>query len=197
MIEGGRLARLRTPTTAGDRRHRAIAKPGLRPEKSRCCGAVWKCPRSTRFMSMSRCSRPPCNSLNHFASDLRASLGAVGCDLEGNPRAVHTPQLPPFGKQARDESRKSSDLATEKAGKDFRLCSSARSSTKMPAVPLRLSRPYVAFPSSYPDEVQTIEIDIAVVALPDVPESSCPPTRNVWPVTLGITAVALRYQLVH
>jgi hypothetical protein len=36
--------------------------------------------------------------------------------------------------------------------------------------PLGLSRPEIAFPSSRPDEAQTVEIDIAVMAVPDVPE---------------------------
>jgi hypothetical protein len=36
--------------------------------------------------------------------------------------------------------------------------------------PLGLSRPEIAFPSAHPDEAQTVEIDVAVMALPDVPE---------------------------
>src|SRR6266516_5757989 len=36
--------------------------------------------------------------------------------------------------------------------------------------PLGLSRPEIAFPSSHADEAQTVEIDIAVMAMPDVPE---------------------------
>ena len=35
---------------------------------------------------------------------------------------------------------------------------------------LDLSSPEIAFPSSHADEAQTVEIDIAVMAIPDVPE---------------------------
>jgi hypothetical protein len=36
--------------------------------------------------------------------------------------------------------------------------------------PLDLSSPQIAFPSSYADEAQTVEFDIAVMATPDMPE---------------------------
>jgi hypothetical protein len=36
--------------------------------------------------------------------------------------------------------------------------------------PLGLSRPEIAFPSSHPDEAQTVEIDLSEMTTPDVPE---------------------------
>ena len=106
----------------------------------------------------------------HFASDLRSPAGAVGRDLEGNARALYAPQLPAFGEQRSDESRKSSDLAAENAGKHLRLALVGALVNEDAGRPLSLSRPEIAFPSSHPNEAQTIEIDIAVMALPDVPE---------------------------
>src|SRR5262249_10404012 len=94
----------------------------------------------------------------------------VGRDLEGDPRALHAPELPAFGEQRSDESRKSSDLAAENPGKHLRLALVGAIVDEDPGAPLGLPRPQIAFPSSHPDEAQTVEIDIAVMALPDVPE---------------------------
>ena len=106
----------------------------------------------------------------HFAGDLRSPLGAVGRDLEGDLRPLHATQLPAFGEQRSDESRKSSDLAAENAGKHVRLALVGAVVNENAGRPLSLPRPEIAFPSSHPDEAQTVEIDIAVMAMSDVPE---------------------------
>ena len=38
--------------------------------------------------------------------------------------------------------------------------------------PLNLPRPEIAFPSPHPDEAETVEVDVAVVATLDVPEEN-------------------------
>src|SRR5262249_60485378 len=106
----------------------------------------------------------------HLAGDLGSPLGAVGRDLEGDSRALHAPQLAAFGEQRSDESRKPSDLAAENAGKYLRLALVGAIVDEDASAPLGLSCPEIAFPSSPPHEAQTVEIDIAVMALPDVPE---------------------------
>src|SRR5262249_25460761 len=88
----------------------------------------------------------------------------------GDPRALHAPQLPAFGEQRSDESRKPSDLATENAGKHLRLALVGAIVDEDAGAPLGLPCPEIAFPSSHPAEAQTVEIDIPVMALPDVPE---------------------------
>src|SRR5215831_18302390 len=85
-------------------------------------------------------------------------------------RALHAPELPAFGEQRSDDSRESSDLAAENAGKHLRLALVGALVDEDAGAPLGLPCPEVAFPSSHPDEAQTAEIDIAVMALPDVPE---------------------------
>src|SRR6266404_5652980 len=106
----------------------------------------------------------------HFAGNLRSPPGAVGRDLEGDPRPLHAPDLPAFGEQRGDESRKSPDVAAENAGKHLRLALVGAVVDEDAGHPLRLSRPEIAFPSSHPDEAQTVETDVAVMAMPDVPE---------------------------
>src|SRR6516165_6311984 len=106
----------------------------------------------------------------HFAGDLRSPLGAVGRDLERDARALDAPDLPAFREQRSHESRKSSDLAAENAGKHLRLALVGTLVDEDTGAALGLSRPEIAFPSSHPDEAQTVEIDVAVMALPDVPE---------------------------
>src|SRR5262245_1699214 len=106
----------------------------------------------------------------HLAGDLVSPLATVGRDLERDPRALHAPQLPAFGEQRSDESRKPSDLAAENAGKHLRLALVGAIVDEDAGAPLGLPCPEIAFPSSHPHEAQTVQIDIAVMALPDVPE---------------------------
>ena len=93
----------------------------------------------------------------HFAGDLRSPIGAVGRDLEGDLCAFHAPHLPAFVEQRSDESRKSSDLAAENAGEHFRLALVGAIVDEEAGATLGLSCPEIAFPSSYPDEAQTVE----------------------------------------
>src|SRR5262249_58164152 len=106
----------------------------------------------------------------NVGGDVRSPLGTVGRDLKGDPRALHAPQLPAFGEQRSDESRKPSDLATKNAGKHLRLALVGAIVDEDAGAPLGLPRPEIAFPSSHPDEAQTVEIDITVMALPHMPE---------------------------
>src|SRR6516162_8003532 len=96
----------------------------------------------------------------HFAGDLRSPLGAVGRDLERDARALDAPDLPAFREQRSHESRKSSDLAAENAGKHLRLALVGTLVDEETGAALGLSRPEIAFPSSHPDEAQTVEIGL-------------------------------------
>src|SRR5205807_4634150 len=94
----------------------------------------------------------------------------VGRELEGDPRALHAPELPAFGEQRSYESWKSSDMAAKNAGKHLRLALVGTVVDEDAGRPLGLPRPEIAFPSSHPDEAQIVEINIAVMAMSDVPE---------------------------
>src|SRR5262249_42529996 len=116
----------------------------------------------------SQCLRPGL----HFSSDLRSPPGTVRRDLEGNPRALDTTDLPAFGEQRGDESRKSSDVTAEDTRKHLRLAFVRAVVDEDASAPLGLSCPEITFPSSHSDEAQTVEIDIAEVALSDMPEQN-------------------------
>jgi hypothetical protein len=61
-------------------------------------------------------------------------------------------------------------MAAENAGKHLRLALVGAVVDEDASGPLGLSRPEIAFPSSHPDEAQTVEVDIVVMATPDMPE---------------------------
>ena len=83
-------------------------------------------------------------------------MGTVRRDFKGDPCAFNASDLAAFGKQRSDESRKSSDLAAENAGKHFRLALVGAVVNEDAGGPLGPSRPEIAFPSSHSDEAQTI-----------------------------------------
>jgi hypothetical protein len=51
-----------------------------------------------------------------FARDLGPPMGAVRCYIKNDLCTLNTSDLPAFGKQRADKSRKSPDMATEDAG---------------------------------------------------------------------------------
>src|SRR5262249_7468160 len=63
-----------------------------------------------------------------------------------------------------------SGLGGEEARKHLRLALIGAIVDEDAGAPLGLPCPEIAFPSSHPHEAQTVEIDIAVMALPDVPK---------------------------
>src|ERR1700730_10528314 len=124
----------------------------------------------------------------HFAGDLHSPLGAVGRDLKAYPSALHAPHLPASSEQGRDESRKSSDLAAENAGKHLGLAVIGAIVEEDACASLDLARPEIAFPSPHADEAQTVEIDIAIMAIPDVPEKDRLAEAVVWGLGKGAGA---------
>ena len=95
-----------------------------------------------------------------FARDLGSPIGAVRCYIKNDPRTFNASDLPAFGEQRSDESRKPSDLPAENAGKHFRLALVGAIVDEDAGAPLGLPCPEIAFPSSHPDEAQTVEIDM-------------------------------------
>jgi hypothetical protein len=93
-----------------------------------------------------------------------------GAIFEGDPCALNAPQLPAFGEQRSDESRKPSDLAAENPREHLGLALIRAIVNEDAGATLGLSCPEIAFPFSHPNEAQTVEIDIAVTTMPDVPE---------------------------
>src|SRR5262245_11669110 len=121
----------------------------------------------------SRNARWPSQGLGpgfYFASNLRSPLTAVGRDLESDPRTLDAPALSDLGEQRSDDSRKSSDIAAEKAGKHLSLAIIRAVVDEDTGGALDLSRPEIAFPSCHADEAHTVDIDVAVMAMLDVPE---------------------------
>src|SRR5262245_35153914 len=106
----------------------------------------------------------PAISVPHWARS-----GAI---LERDSRALHAPQLPAFGEQRSDESRKSSDLAAENARKDLRLPLVGALVDENAGATFGLPCPEIAFPFPHPNEAQSVEIDITVMATLDVPEQN-------------------------
>jgi hypothetical protein len=99
-------------------------------------------------------------------------MAAVGCQLEADPGALHTSDLPAFGEQPGDARRKSPDCAAENAGQQLGLARVGALVDEEASGSRDLARPEVAFPSANPDEAQATEIDIAVMAVPDMPEQN-------------------------
>src|SRR5262249_29024950 len=106
----------------------------------------------------------------HLAGDLGSPAGAVRRDLERDPRALDATDLPAFGEEPRDESRKAAALAAENARKHLGLTRTGALIDENAGVPFDLSGPEIAFPPAHPDEAQAVETDVVVMAAPDVPE---------------------------
>src|SRR5262249_33667616 len=106
----------------------------------------------------------------HFARDFCSPLSAVGRDLIGDPRTLRTPKLPTFRKKCGDETQESYCTSAENEGKPLRLTLVGALVDKDAGGPLGPSRPQITFPSSHTDKAQIVEIDIAVMTGPDVPE---------------------------
>src|SRR5262249_6693089 len=88
----------------------------------------------------------------HPAGDLGPPAGAVRRDLERDARALDAADLPSFGEERGDESRKSSDLAAENARKHLGLARIGAVIDEDAGAPLDLSGPEIAFPPAHPDE---------------------------------------------
>src|SRR5262249_43520765 len=92
----------------------------------------------------------------YFASNLRPPLSAVGRDLESDPRTLDASDLSALSKQRSDDSRKSSDMAAENAGKNLSLAIVSVVVDEDTGGVHHLSRPQTALPTCHSDETQTI-----------------------------------------
>src|SRR5262249_35158945 len=122
---------------------------------------------------LSRQARRPGQGLGptlHLAGDLGSPAAAIRCDLERDARALDAADLPAFGEERGDESRKAADLAAENVQKRPGLARIGALIDEDTRAPLDRSGPEIAFPPAHPDEAQAVEIHVAVVAAPDVPE---------------------------
>jgi hypothetical protein len=99
-------------------------------------------------------------------------VGAVGRDLEIDPCALDSKKLSASSKQHGDLGRKSSGAAAENERKRLRLALVSALVDEDTGCPLNLPRPEIAFPSAHPDEAETVEVDVAVVATLDMPEEN-------------------------
>src|SRR5215472_6726054 len=124
----------------------------------------------------------------HFARDFCSPLSAVGRDLIGDPRTLRTPKLPTFREQCGDETHESPCASAENEGKHLSLTLVGAFVDKDAGGSLGPSRPQIPFPSSHTDKAQIVEIDIAVMTGPYVPEKDRLAEAVVWGLCEGARA---------
>jgi hypothetical protein len=115
-------------------------------------------------------------------------LSAVGRDLIGDPRTLRAPKLPTFREKGGDETQESSCTSAENERKHLRLTLVGAFVDKDAGGPLGSSRPQITFPSSHAHKAQIVEINIAVMTGPDVPEKDRLAEAVVWGLREGAGA---------
>ena len=75
-----------------------------------------------------------------------------------------------LGEHPGDKRRKSTDLATENSRKHLSLAFVGALVDEDAGGSLNLTRPQITLPSPNPDATQFVHVDIAEVAVPDVPK---------------------------
>jgi hypothetical protein len=85
-------------------------------------------------------------------------------------------------------TQESSCTSAENEGKHLSLTLVGAFVDKDAGGPLGPSRPQITFPSSYTDKAQIVEIDIAVMTGPDVPEKDRLAEAVVWGLCEGAGA---------
>src|SRR5262245_6071771 len=106
----------------------------------------------------------------HLSRDLRSPVGAVGRNFERDPRALDSAKLPAFGKHRAPQGGKASDAASDNKLQRLGLPLVGTLVDEEPGRTLGLPRPKITFPSAHPDETETVEIDVSILAMLDVPE---------------------------
>src|SRR5262249_462970 len=106
----------------------------------------------------------------HLSGDLRSPMGSVGRDLERDACAVHSKDLPTFGKHRSPLGGETSDAPTN--NKQERVCLPLIGTLvdEKASPSFSHSPPHISFPPSDAEEAETVELDVAVVATLDVPE---------------------------
>src|SRR5262245_44430835 len=123
-----------------------------------------------------------------LSGNLRPPMAQVGCDLERDACALHAKQFPALGKERSPLGGKAPDLAPDNTRKHLRLALVRALVNEDTSRPLCLPGPEIAFPAPNPEEAQTVESDVAVVALPDVPEENRLAVPVVWGLGKGAGA---------
>jgi hypothetical protein len=99
-------------------------------------------------------------------------VDAIWRDFEGNPGPLHAADLPALREQPGDESWKPSNLTTENAWQHFGLLFISAIVNENARTALDLPCPKIAFPSAHPDKAKIVQVDVAIVALLNVPEQN-------------------------
>src|SRR5262249_19523390 len=107
---------------------------------------------------------------SHLSRDLRAPVSAVGRDLERDPGALYSANLPTLGKQRRDLRRESADPATKDERQRLGLAVVSALVDENAGRSRHLAGPEISLPAADANEAEPVEIDVSVVAPLDVPE---------------------------
>src|SRR5262249_4472718 len=107
---------------------------------------------------------------SHLSRDLRAPVSAVGRDLERDPGALYSANLPTLGKQRRDLRRESADPATKDERQRLGLAAVSPLADENAGRSRHLAGPEISLPAADANEAEPVEIDVSVVAPLDVPE---------------------------
>src|SRR3954453_4013930 len=97
-------------------------------------------------------------------------MGLIGRDLEGYFRALDAARLPPSGKAFVHPARETAGATTDDRRQCLHLAVIGVLIDIEPGNPGRLARPEIALPTADPHEAQIVELNVAVMALADMPE---------------------------
>src|SRR5262249_12031068 len=106
----------------------------------------------------------------HLSDDLCSPVGAIWPHLERDPGALHSTNLPAFGKHRAPQSGKPSGAASDNKLNRLGLTLVGTLVDEETGRTRGLPRPEVAFPSAHSDEAEAVEIDLAILATLDVPK---------------------------
>src|SRR4051812_13904726 len=97
-------------------------------------------------------------------------MGLIERDLEGYFRALDAARLPPSGKAFVYPARETPGTTTDDRRQCLYLAVIGVLIDIEPSDPGRLARPEIALPTADPHEAQVVELNVAVMALADMPE---------------------------
>src|SRR4051795_8906323 len=97
-------------------------------------------------------------------------MGLIGRDLESYFCALDAARLPPSGKAFVYPARKTADAAANDRRQCLHLAVIGVLIDIEPGDPGRLACPEIALPTADPHEAQIVELNLAVMALADMPE---------------------------
>src|ERR1700758_1364787 len=173
-VERNVLARVRCPLeVVAERIHGADGR--FTPGHELRAGSSLRPGRVHELRIFTRRARWPGQRLRpgfHLSGNLCSPVTQVGRDLERDACPLHAKQLSALGKKRSPLSGKASDLAADNARKHLGLALICAVVDEETGRPLGLTGPKVAFPASDPKEAEIVEVNVPVVATPDVPEEN-------------------------